>query len=71
LRLESFGAVPGKRIRLIGTLEKLTFNIGRILAKQSREPLLRACGGQILPPGRKGIPAAVPQFPLKAIKLLK
>jgi hypothetical protein len=57
--LEGFEAAPGRRVGLIGTAEKLLFNIGRVLARQSAK---RFCmgGRQILPPGRKGNCKAAP-----------
>jgi hypothetical protein len=56
LLLQSLAAISARQMRLIGTAEKLLFNIGRIPARQSRQPVLRAVKRQILPPGRKGGP---------------
>jgi hypothetical protein len=45
-RLESPAAVPKNQRARSETAEKLPFNIGRILVRQSRSPLLRAAGGK-------------------------
>jgi hypothetical protein len=42
------------------TAEKLLFNIGRILMKQSRQPLLRAANGKSCRRAEKGVAAAAP-----------
>jgi hypothetical protein len=45
-------------VGLIGTAEKLLFNIGRIPVRQSRSAHSQRGKRQILPPGRKGGAAA-------------
>jgi len=45
LQLECLAVSPG-RLRPAGTAVKLVFNIGRIPAKQSAEPVLHAADGK-------------------------
>jgi hypothetical protein len=55
--LEGFEAVPGRRACLIGTAEKLLFNIGRVPARQSGEALLHGRTANLAAGQKRGSPA--------------
>ena len=60
---ESLAAVPGKRAGLIGTAEKLLFNIGRIPVRQSRPAAFaRPQTANLAARAEKGSPQAAPWF---------
>src|SRR5713226_8681821 len=70
-RASRSGNLRRKAVGLIGTAEKLLFNIGRILVRQSRSAHSQRGKRQILPPGRKGGAAAALEFSRYADKVLK
>jgi hypothetical protein len=65
------GAIFEKGLAGSKTAEKLLFNIGRILVRQSREPVLGAANGKSCRRAEKAVIAAVPQPVRHSRKILK
>jgi hypothetical protein len=65
------GAIFEKRSAGSKTAEKPLFNIGRILVRQSRQPLLGTANGKSCRRAEKAAATAVPQFAGRACKILK
>jgi hypothetical protein len=59
LQLECLAMVPGPTLAT-GTAVKLLFNIGRIPAKQSDEPVLQAADGKSCRRAEKAVAAPAP-----------
>jgi hypothetical protein len=56
LLLQSLAVISGRQVRLTGTAEKLLFNIGRIPARQSRQPVFAGRKTANLAAGQKRRP---------------